>query len=123
MVPARPKGVTVIGIFDIIQSPLVILLGIGWNDYLYAIVFVALGITSICVGIGLLKGKEWAWKIAVILSLIGIATGLIPLLTPHSPITLILGLQQCVIDVAILYYLFRPHVKAYFGKNISPAVT
>ena len=119
---ARPKGITIIGIFDIIQGPIAMLEGIRSNDFIYAILYFVLGITTIWVGIGLLKGKIFAWKLAVILSFIGIGIGLIPLLFGNVLIIWILGISQIIIDIAVLIYLFRPHVKGYFTKNV-PSVT
>jgi hypothetical protein len=31
------------------------------------------------------------------------------------------GIISIIISGIILYYLFRPHVKAYFGKGVSPS--
>ena len=59
-------------------------------------VFLALAIVSFVVAYGLLKGRGWAWTVTVILSIISI-----------------------IISGIILYYLYRPHVKAYFGKGVS----
>ena len=141
----RPFGVTIIGILGIIVG-LIFLLGglglfiaipiIGSNPEKYSIdsssmVFqvltssfgyaiaggmVALGIANIATGIGLLKGKQWAWKIAVALAVISLATDAITVIVQANPSSLGGSVIGGIIDGVILYYLFRPHVKAYFGK-------
>lgn len=74
-------------------------------------VMIAVGIASIIVAMGLFKGKGWAWTVSVILALIGIATSIASLAVGNFG-----GIANLVINGIILYYLFRPHVKTYFGK-------
>ena len=77
-------------------------------------VIIALGIASFIVAYGLLKGMGWAWIVTVILSIISIALNAISIATGN-----IGGIVSIIISGIILYYLYRPHVKAYFGKGIS----
>ena len=75
-----------------------------------------LGILFLAVGWGTWSGQGWAWTIGVALSIIGIITGLISLAAGTAGS--IVGL---ILQVLILYYLTRPHVKAFFGKGaIAP---
>ena len=141
----RPFGVTIVGILDIIAG-LIFLFGglglfiaipiIGSNPEKYSIdsssmVFqvltssfgyaiaggmVGLGIADIAIGIGLLKGKQWAWKIAVALAVISLATDAITVAVQANPSSLGGSVIGGIIDGVILYYLYRPHVKAYFDK-------
>ena len=67
-------------------------------------VLVAVGMFSFVVAFGLLTGKRWSWKIAVIFSIIAIIVGLIDIIS-------------AVINLVILYYLYRPHVKKYFKRD------
>jgi len=140
-----PFGITIIGILGIIVG-LIFLLGglglfiaipiIGSNPEKYSIhsssmVFqvltsslgyaiaggmVALGIANIATGIGLLKGKQWAWRIAVVLALISLASEAITVAVQANPSSLGGSVIGGIIDGVILYYLYRPHAKAYFGK-------
>ena len=55
---------------------------------------------------GLLNAKSWAWTLTLILTIIFLILDLIEL----NVIGLIIG-------GVILYYLYRPHVKSYFGKE------
>jgi hypothetical protein len=74
-------------------------------------IMIAIGIASIVVAIGLLKGKGWAWTLTMVLSFIGIAVALVEIAFANFG-----GIANLVINGVILYYLFRPNVKAYFGR-------
>jgi hypothetical protein len=74
-------------------------------------VLIAIGIVSFIVAYGLLKGMRWAWTVTVVLSIISIALNAISIATGN-----IGGIVSIIISGIILYYLYRPHVKAYFGK-------
>jgi O-antigen/teichoic acid export membrane protein len=83
------------------------------------------------VSYGLLKGKGWAWTVTVILTIIAIVIQIISVVSSSmfnasfsadmnalvSGISHIIGLA---INRVILYYLYRPHVKTYFGKSKLP---
>ena len=60
-----------------------------WIYYITVFLF-----SAIILPYGLIKGKGWAWTFGGILFALSIPIGLI-----------------------FLYYLTRPHVKAYFGKH------
>ena len=96
-------------------------------------VLLSIGIGYIVMTYGLLKGKGWAWTITVILVIVGIGIQVLSAVT--GPVfsasfvttsdvdatnSLILGILGSVIGIAIsiliLYYLYRPNVKSYFGK-------
>ena len=70
---------------------------------------------------GLLKGRGWAWTVTIILSIISIVWNTITIATAAN----FGGIISIIIDAIIIYYLYRPHVKAYFGKAVrtdaSPA--
>lgn len=80
-------------------------------------VLLAIAIVSFVVAYGLLKGKGWAWTVSIILSIISIVWNAITLVTAAN----YGGIISIIISGIILYYLFRPHVKAYFGKGVSPS--
>ena len=93
-------------------------------------ILLAVGIGYLVMSYGLLKGKGWAWTITIILVIIGIATQIVSTsagsvftassLPNNSSGNVTSGIIGAIIDIAIsiviLYYLYRPHVKAYFGK-------
>ncbi len=138
----RPTGVTVLGILNIIGGALSLLSGIafvlmgpmfqsiimsssagmrgmhGYNIFpLFAylgVAYIIAGVISILIGYGLLKGMKWSWWIEIIFSALGLV-GFISML--------VLGIIPAIIPLAIngliIYYLLQPHVKYYFGFDIS----
>ena len=95
----RPKGVTVLSIIMIFEAIFAIYLYyVISNEQIpialwiyYITVFV---ISAIILPYGLIKGRGWAWTLGGIFFALSIPIGLV-----------------------FLYYLTRPHVKAYFGKS------
>jgi hypothetical protein len=77
-------------------------------------ILLAIAIVSFVVAYGLLKGLGWAWTVTVILSIISIVLNAISIATGN-----IASIISVIISGIILYYLYRPHVKAYFGKGVS----
>ena len=95
----RPLGVTILVFIMIFEAIFTIFLYyflgmIYTNVWLWIYYITIFVISAIILPYGILKGKGWAWTIGGILFALSIPIGLI-----------------------FLYYLTRPHVKAYFGKN------
>jgi len=97
-------------------------------------IILAVGIGYLVVSYGLLKGKGWAWTVTIILTIIAIAIQIISIILSSmfnasffsdmnalasEIISHIIGLA---INGVILYYLYRPNVKALFGKS-QPSTT
>lgn len=92
-------------------------------------IVLAVGIGYLIVSYGLLKGKGWAWIVTIILTIIAIitqVTSVISTSTLTQSLTtdiaaLVSGIISHIIGIAIngviLYYLYRPNVKAFFGKT------
>ena len=76
-------------------------------------VLIALGIFSFVVAWGLLKGRGWAWTATVVLAIINIIVNAISLAGGNFA-----GIVNIIISGIVLYYLYRPHVKTFFGKGI-----
>lgn len=74
-----------------------------------AILFI-MGLVGIAVGWGFWKGSGWAWIVGVIFYIVGIGISAVGMVWS---LTNVIGV---IIGVVILYYLFRPNVKAWFGK-------
>jgi uncharacterized membrane protein (DUF2068 family) len=74
-------------------------------------ILIAIGIGYLVVSYGLLKGKGWAWTVTLILSFIGIVFGIISIVGGNF-----FSVIQLIINVAIVYFLYRPQSKAFFGK-------
>ena len=136
----RPIGVTVIAILIIIGGVLLLLAGIagvvvgslsisqiiGLGFVIIGAIILAVGIGYLVMSYGLLKGKRWSWTITVVLLFIGIAIDVASIIIfgyftfdtdTSSFLTTNSGsIAGIIISVIILYYLYRPHVKSYFGK-------
>jgi hypothetical protein len=92
-------------------------------------IVLAVGIGYLVVSYGLLKAKRWAWIVTVILTIIAIITQVTSVISTSAlteslatDITALLsGITAHIIGIAIngiiLYYLYRPNVKAFFGKS------
>ena len=141
--PARPTGVTVLAVLDILGFVFGLLGGIaligvaalstsalatsypglssisGAASLLYALGAVVLifGILSLIVAIGFLGGKGWAWTFGIVVGIISIVISIVE--------AVILGASTNVVgiifQIIIIYYLTRPHVKAFFGKGAPMA--
>jgi hypothetical protein len=77
-------------------------------------VFIPLAIVSFIVASGLLKGRQWAWTATLVLSIIGMAWYAFTVAIIPSNGGRTLGV---IIGAVTIYYLYRPHVKAYLGKE------
>ena len=119
---------------------------VSYIGSLFGVLSAALGAVLLVVGVGyiimsygLLKGKGWAWTITIILTLIGIAINIISAITggvsnistinnmngdansfTYGIVGSVIGIP---ISVAIIYYLYRPRVKLFFGKTSSKIST
>ena len=78
-------------------------------------VFVPLAIVSFIVASGLLKGQRWAWTAALVLSIISMVWYAFTVVIIPSNGGRTLGV---IIGAVTIYYLYRPHVKAYLGKEV-----
>ena len=81
-----------------------LIIGIGF-------LLLALGIAYLVMAYGLWNGRGWAWTITLILTVIGIIVGIGSLVTGNGGA--VIGI---IIQAIVIYYLYRPNVKAYFGK-------
>ncbi|MEM3084046.1 MAG: hypothetical protein QXU32_07695 [Nitrososphaerales archaeon] len=69
-----------------------------------------LGIAYFLLAYSFFRGRRMAWRIMTILVFLGIPINIVSVLGGN-----IEGAVGLIIGPAILYYLFRPHVKTYFG--------
>lgn len=139
---SRPTGVTIIAALNVISGIVMILGGIGLAAASTILptmttldpnaggqmalagllggagiaiggILIILGIISFIVAWGLLKGKPWAWTVTIILSIISAVMGAISLAGGNFG-----SIVNIIIAGVIIYYMYRPHVKAYFGKQV-----
>ena len=113
----RPLGVTIIsiltaigGIVFLASGAVLLVVGIG-------IILLALGIAYFVMAYGLWTGKRWAWTITLILSVIGIIVAIASIVAGNVG-----AIISIIIHGVVIYYLYRPNVKAFFGKQSSTLI-
>lgn len=75
-------------------------------------ILLILGFLYLAVAIGFLGGRGWAWTLGMVGYIIGIVIDIVQI--AFGSYTSAAGL---IIGIIIVYYLTRPHVKAFFGKG------
>lgn len=126
----RPAGVTVLAILNGLFAVLLLLAGMvlvmagpligflvpfvgpfaGLILGLFGLFLVFIGIVGVIVTWGMLNGKQWAWWLTIIFSILIFLMGVT---------TLPAGIVSLIISGTTLFYFTRPHVKSYFG--LKPA--
>jgi len=95
----------------------------GGLSHVLIIWLIAAGSAGIVIGIGVLKGKRWAWKITIIQTLLSIAIGLIYFSYTNTadPTSKLIGTSfELIMGIVIICYFFQPHVRAYFNRLSTP---
>jgi hypothetical protein len=87
-------------------------LGIG--AVVLGAILIGLAVFSFVVGWGLLKGRGWARGATIALSIINIVLGAVSLAAGN-----VFAILSIIISGVIIYYMYRPSVKAFFGKEIG----
>lgn len=142
----RPSGITILAILQIIVAILFLIGALGmfvvaaltemeevkdaigeeapdWVVDNAAIFFGAMGavflifaIVGFWLGYGYLKGIGLAWTLGIIFAALSIIGEIISPILDRSLDTLVGSIIGIIIPLIIIYYLTRPHVKAFFGK-------
>jgi len=127
----RPTGITVLAILAVIGGLLglcgsVTLFGLGGlgamagevSSGIMASLFGAVGVVSavlyLAFGFGAWTLKPWAWLLGIIGAGLAIVTNLLSLITGNA--TFVAALISLIVPGIILWYLFRPEIKAVFGR-------
>ena len=109
----RPLGVTIIAILAILGGIGSLVGGIA----LVAIIpflgaaLIIIGLAYFGVAYGLWQGLKWAWIITLIVTVIAFISGLGSIIVGNVGAVI-----PVIINAIIIYYLFKPNVKAYFGR-------
>lgn len=115
-----PFGIIIISVLTVISGlilfamsfvSLMILSPLGPLKLMGSMFLLILGTASIIVSFGLYKGKGWSWTLLLILSGFGAAGYLLNIVNGQS--FSVIGL---VINAIIIYYLYKPHIRKFFGK-------
>lgn len=110
----RPTGITLVVILSILGGIISICLGaivFLFGGATIGILMVPIGIFNLFIGYGLLKGEGWAWTCAVIGYIINIAFAVIDISMGSGSGR---GISIAISGI-ILYYLFWPTTRKYFG--------
>jgi uncharacterized membrane protein HdeD (DUF308 family) len=107
----RPLGVTIVAILTVIGGLIFLGFGLLFLIVGIGILLLALGIAYLVMAYGLWKGRGWAWTITLILSGIGIIVAIVSLATGNGG-----AIISIIIHAVVIYYLYRPNVKSFFGK-------
>ena len=138
MTQHRPNGITIISVLMIIGGLILLFTGItplfigplisidssdsstgalGFLITIGGLTLVVLGIASLIVSWGLLKGKGWARTITLIISFIAILFAIISLVS-SGELTHVISI---IIYGIIIYYMFTDKVKLFFGMVKEPS--
>jgi len=133
---ARPLGITLLAVLHILKAIFLFLGGIalialgafvrrgffGIPRFLNGAVILvggvilAVGLLYLGLAWGLWTGKGWAWAVSLLVTLFGLIVSLVSLAIGGLGAIVVL-----ILDSAIVYYLFRPNVRAFFsGQKTSP---
>ena len=94
----------------------------GGLSHVLIIWLIVAGSAGTIIGMGVLKGKRWAWKVTIIQTLVSITTGLIYFSQANTnPTSKLIGTSsELIIGIVIVCYFFQPHVRAYFNRQSTP---
>ncbi|MDA4125793.1 MAG: hypothetical protein OK452_01115 [Thaumarchaeota archaeon] len=131
--PSRPTGVTILAILDFVGGVLAFFVGLfvvalGGSGLLSqfgygfvsgfvvvaGVAVIIIGLLGLLLGWGMWTGKEWAWILAIVLYALGALSSLLSLAGGSLG-----SIVSLVIYGLLLWYLWKPHVKAYFGKGMG----
>ena len=132
---SRPTGITILGILEIISGVVLAIAAavfgafsgmignmmynmmpemgafMGMFGGILALVFGILAAISFLVAWALFSAKRWGRTIVIIFSIIDLVLEAVSLISGNF-----FGIASIVLDAIILYYMWRPHVIAYFNK-------
>jgi len=126
---SRPAGITVIALLLALQGVLAIIVGIegagitsfglgavadsqvaGYTD-------IVIGVITLVVSYGLFSLQGWAWLLAVIVTVVRIASGVWGVvLYGFSSALGVSAIVAIVIGLLFLWYFMRPNVRSAFGR-------
>jgi hypothetical protein len=120
---ARPTGITILAVLAAIGGALGLLAGFvllfagavlfGGLGALLGIAVLAYAALFIAFAYGAWTLRPWAWPLGVAVTIYGIIIQAIAIVGGGDIVSNGLGIG---LDVAILYYLNQPHIKAVFGR-------
>jgi len=140
----RPTGVTILAVLYFIGTAILAICGLfffvlggsmlsgmaqsggPWSTILAAggavvgALFLVFALLQLALGIGFIKLQNWARVVAIVLTGIAVlfgAIGMLSLLAHVMVFALVVRVITLAIQIWILVYLFKPHVKQAFGAT------
>lgn len=140
----RPTGVTILAVLYFIGTAILAICGLfffvlggsmlsgmaqsggPWSTILAAggavvgAMFLVFALLQLALGIGFIKLQNWARVVAIVLTGIAVlfgAIGMLSLLAHVMVFALVTRVITLAIQIWILVYLFKPHVKQAFGAT------
>ena len=118
---AATLGILSVGLLDsLVQNLLFLLFGSAeffLGTTFFAIVLGIVAIIQFTIASALFSGKNWGRTIVIIFVIIDLIFETISLFVGN-----VFGIIFLILDIIILYYMWRPHVLAYFkGINVKSA--
>jgi hypothetical protein len=130
----RPTGVTILAILAFIGGILSILGGLalvglggvfaaagGGLAILFGIYALVWGALALWIGWGFWQLRPSAWRWGIILMVLGIVITIVQLLLGYAD--LVGAIISIAIDLAVIYYLTTPAVRAAFGQPTGGSMT
>ena len=124
----RPRGVTILSILYALGG----VGGVVGGFMSFNPVAIALGLLDFAIAYGLWNGQNWSRILVMIFSILGIIGGAGMIVAPtfilmmpipkhlvsvFSTILIVAGMVAIILNLVILLYLTRPHVKAFFEEK------
>jgi hypothetical protein len=130
----RPTGVTILAILAFIGGVLSILAGLalvglggvfaaagGGLAILFGIYALVWGALALWIGWGFWQLRPSAWRWGVILMVVGVVIAVLQIILGYSDF--VGGIISIAIDLAVIYYLTTPAVRAAFGQPTGGSMT
>ena len=117
----RPLGLTIIAILSIFLGLIGVLGGalgvVSSETGELAVSFLSLiiGLISLPVGYGLLKGKRWAWTLAIGINLLSVILSIVVFVSGDSDASSVL--VGILITALIVGYLMKPSIKEFCSNR------
>jgi hypothetical protein len=118
----RPLGVTILGVLWLLGGLILLsggaytaLLGgmaVGAWGWILGIAFMLWGILELILGLGSFMGWPIVWTLSLILAILSVIQALYAIFTQGWTYII-----SALIAVVIIYYLFQPDVRSWFGQE------
>jgi hypothetical protein len=108
---SRPLGITIITILVVIVAISILVNGFVSPSPTLP-VHIIIGIAWLVLAWGLWTGRGWAWIITLILAVISAIFNVFEIITLNVG-----SVFSLIVNIIIIYYLYRPNVRAYFGRS------